>query len=93
MYPKEAGIPVASQDDSHYICLQIHYYNPLKYKNRVDRPGIRFFYTDTLCQYDAGILEFGVTYNDLMVVPPRSNEFMWSGFCTKECTEKVGNHL
>jgi len=49
--------------------------------------GCRFLVTRQLREHDAGILELGLTYTDLMAIPPRQQAFPLTGVCSGHCTE------
>jgi hypothetical protein len=56
----------------------------------VDSSGIQFFYTSEPPQFEAGILNLGhLIFNNLMVIPPRTERYDIIGKCTPECTSQV----
>nr|XP_039267528.1 dopamine beta-hydroxylase-like [Styela clava] len=87
-YPKEAGIPLGEPSQSRFARLEVHYNNPARIKGVVDNSGIKFFYTKNLREYDSGILEVGVTYNDNLAIPPGRKDFTLSGICPQQCTSE-----
>ena len=54
-----------------------------------DESGMRFYLTENLRQFDAGIMELGLVYTDRMAIPPQQNKFPLSGHCLPECTAVV----
>nr|WAS27820.1 putative dopamine beta-hydroxylase-like protein [Patiria miniata] len=87
-YPEEAGVPIGGSGISSYVMLQVHYNNPSIREGVVDSSGIRFRYTSSLRPHDAGILEVGATYSPNLSVPPTSDGFYLTGYCTPDCTDK-----
>ena len=57
-----------------------------------DESGMRFYLTENLRQFDAGIMELGLVYTDRMAIPPHQEKFPLSGHCLPECTAVV-RHL
>ena len=55
-----------------------------------DSSGVRIFYTDKLREYDGGILLASYRITPFMLIPPRQSDFHIYGFCSSECTAKVG---
>ena len=54
-----------------------------------DSSGIRFYYTSTPREHDAGIMFLGHSVTSLMIVPPGAPNYMIGGICTANCTESV----
>ena len=50
---------------------------------------MRFYVTQHLRQFDAGIMELGLVYTDRMAIPPNQINFPLSGYCLPECTATV----
>jgi dopamine beta-monooxygenase len=71
-----------------YLVLEIHYDNQKLRKDIVDSSGIRIYHTtaDKLRQYDAGIMEVGLEYNEKNSIPPKMDKFLLTGYCMSECT-------
>lgn len=57
----------------------------------IDNSGIKFFITDKLRKYDAGVMEIGLEYTDKMAIPPGLKEWKLNGYCVSKCTETVIN--
>jgi dopamine beta-monooxygenase len=64
----------------------VHYNNPELIAGIVDSSGYRLKLVDQLRKYDSAVIELGVEYTTKMAVPPGELAFIWSGFCTFECT-------
>ncbi|CAF2479061.1 unnamed protein product [Rotaria sp. Silwood2] len=86
-YPDEAGGLIGGPTTSPYLVLEVHFNNPYFKKGIIDQSGIRIYYTSKRRTYDAGIMEVGLEYNAKNSIPPRTNEFRISGYCTRECTQ------
>uniref|UniRef100_A0A8D0LBH8 Dopamine beta-hydroxylase n=1 Tax=Sphenodon punctatus TaxID=8508 RepID=A0A8D0LBH8_SPHPU len=84
---REAGLAFGGPGSSRYLRLEVHYHNPLVFKGRHDSSGIRLYYTATLRQYDAGIMELGLVYTPMMAIPPGETQFLLTGYCTDKCTQ------
>ncbi|XP_054721644.1 dopamine beta-hydroxylase-like [Uloborus diversus] len=85
-YPEEAGLPIGGSDFSRYVMLEVHYNNPEIRQGVVDSSGVKLTYTQTLRQYDAGVMELGLEYTDKMAIPPHQADFALTGYCVPECT-------
>ena len=55
----------------------------------MDDSGMRFYVTQHLRPFDAGIMELGLVYTDRMAIPPNQIHFPLSGYCLPECTATV----
>uniref|UniRef100_A0A8C6RT32 Dopamine beta-hydroxylase n=1 Tax=Nannospalax galili TaxID=1026970 RepID=A0A8C6RT32_NANGA len=86
-YPEEAGLAFGGPGSSRYLRLEVHYHNPLRIQGRHDSSGIRLYYTATLRNFDAGIMELGLVYTPVMAIPPQENAFVLTGYCTDKCTQ------
>ena len=86
VYPKEAGMAVGGSGFNPYVMLEVHYNNPSKRSGIHDESGMRMYFTSKLRQFDAGIMELGLIYNDHMAIPPRNDVFPLSGHCLPQCT-------
>ncbi|CAB3410274.1 unnamed protein product [Caenorhabditis bovis] len=86
-YPVDVGMPVGGRDtDFVYIMVEIHYNNPEKLFGYRDNSGMKFWITEDLRPYDAGIMELGQIYSDVSAIPPGQSEWSLVGVCPKECT-------
>uniref|UniRef100_A0A915KXG4 Tyramine beta-hydroxylase n=1 Tax=Romanomermis culicivorax TaxID=13658 RepID=A0A915KXG4_ROMCU len=92
-YPNIAGIPFGGPNYFPFVMIEIHYNNFQFRRGRVDNSGIRFYFTDKLRKYDAGILETGLEYTNRMAIPPGQTMFPLSGYCMSECTDRLHSHL
>uniref|UniRef100_UPI00398ED939 dopamine beta-hydroxylase n=1 Tax=Pristiophorus japonicus TaxID=55135 RepID=UPI00398ED939 len=88
-YPENVGLLIGGANSSKYLRLEVHYHNPLRLSGRSDRSGIRLFYTPSLREFSAGIMELGLVYTPVMAIPPREASFVLRGYCTAECTERT----
>lgn len=66
-------------------CCLLHAFSP----GRRDSSGIRLYYTATLRQFNAGIMELGLVYTPVMAIPPQETAFVLTGYCTDKCTMLV----
>lgn len=48
---------------------------------------MRFYYTSTLRQYDAGIFAVGYKVSPYMIIPPKQESWLTVGYCAKECNQ------
>lgn len=55
----------------------------------MDSSGIRFWYTSTRREHNAGILEVGHFVTPYHVIPPNSPNFVTTGILPAECTQEV----
>lgn len=85
--PQEAGF-LMGPNGAQYAVMQIHYDNPDNLDNLWDNSGFRLYYTPNLRQFNAGILEVGVSYIE---IPPGEAAFEVGApefGCPSECTKK-----
>jgi dopamine beta-monooxygenase len=54
---------------------------------------MRFFVTQNVRQFDAGIIELGLVYSDRMAIPPGMEKFKLDGYCLPECTATVSKDM
>lgn len=90
MLPPEAGFVLT--DERQYIVLETHYDNPKLASGMVDSSGVRFYYTDTLREHEAGTLTLGDGYVS------RGGSQVVSGVdyehtCPKQCTERFSTPI
>jgi dopamine beta-monooxygenase len=86
-YPEQAGGFIGGPKTSRFLVLEVHFNNPYLKKDIIDQSGIRIYYTSKLRKYDAAIMEVGLEYNAKNSIPPQTNSFRVSGYCTSECTK------
>uniref|UniRef100_A0A0K2T4R5 Tyramine betahydroxylaselike [Nasonia vitripennis] n=1 Tax=Lepeophtheirus salmonis TaxID=72036 RepID=A0A0K2T4R5_LEPSM len=85
-YPREAGIAFGGPQTSPYMMMEVHFNNPSRRSGIHDESGMTLIITPELRKYDAGILELGLIYSDLMAIPPYAVNFPLSGHCLPQCT-------
>ncbi|CAG7731030.1 unnamed protein product [Allacma fusca] len=85
-YPPQTGFPIGGQNFNPYVRLEMHYNNPLLKPDWVDSSGMKFWVSEKLRQFDAGVMELGLEYTDKMAIPPRFHNFQLTGICNRECT-------
>ena len=61
----------------------------LPHLGKIDSSGMRFYYTSTPREHDAGIMFLGHDVTSRMIVPPGAPNYMIGGICTANCTESV----
>ena len=87
--PQHVGLPIAEHLQDSYYMLEVHYNN--KDNQRVvDSSGVRLHLTPNLRKLEAGILVAGVAVSPLHMIPPWQSDFATAGYCTSQCTSKVG---
>ena len=55
----------------------------------VDSSGLRFWYSDQLRKYDAGVLYVGTRSNYALTMPPGQPKWKSTSHCPAACTQKV----
>jgi len=90
-FPLKAGFPVGTGDSPSSYMLELHYDNPEGIVGRKDSSGVRFYYTSTLRQYDAGIFAVGYKVSPYMIIPPKQESWLTVGYCAKECNQQPFN--
>ncbi|XP_023931836.1 DBH-like monooxygenase protein 1 isoform X2 [Lingula anatina] len=86
VYPENVGYPFGGEGDPTFILLETHYDNPALRNDYVDSSGVRFTFVPRRRQYDAGIMDVGVTVSRNHVIPPYYDEFYSWGQCS-DCLE------
>ena len=84
-FPSHVGYPLGTDADPKFFVMETHYDNPAVRGDFVDNSGIRITLTSELRPNDAGTLELGSDVNNRMVIPPYSEEFLNSGYCSPDC--------
>lgn len=87
-YPDNVALPFGGPGSHQYLVMELHYDNPEMISGIRDSSGIRFHYTSTARELDAGILDIGHQVYPTMIVPPGVANFTITGICSAECTEK-----
>ncbi|KAJ8300644.1 hypothetical protein KUTeg_022163, partial [Tegillarca granosa] len=59
-FPQNVGMSIGTSSDPTFFVMETHYDNPTMRTDMVDNSGIRVYYTPTLRQYDAGVIETGM---------------------------------
>ncbi|XP_066270632.1 DBH-like monooxygenase protein 1 homolog [Branchiostoma lanceolatum] len=80
-YPDHVGFSLGTDDDPDYVMMEMHYDNPKRISGERDSSGLRFYYTPDVRQYDAGVLDIGVSSHPAHVIPPGAESFDTAGFC------------
>ncbi|XP_031575456.1 DBH-like monooxygenase protein 1 homolog, partial [Actinia tenebrosa] len=88
-FPNHTGFAIGAGVGPRYVILEIHYDNPQRKSGIKDSSGLRFYYTDSLRQYDAGILWAGWNVEFAMMIPPYQQQWMTTGYCSGMCTKIV----
>ncbi|KXJ22553.1 DBH-like monooxygenase protein 1-like [Exaiptasia diaphana] len=89
IYPSHVGFAVGSEFAGRHFILEIHYDNPGQKSDFYDSSGMRFYYTNKLREYDAGLLSGGVVTSKWMMIPPKQQAWKTVGYCSKQCTEEA----
>ncbi|EDO49634.1 predicted protein [Nematostella vectensis] len=89
VYPDHVGSPLGLDFQGRYFVMEVHYNNPDKLAGKIDNSGVRFFYTDSLRKYDAGVLNVGASVTPWMLIPPKQKEWTTTTYCNKRCNENV----
>ena len=55
----------------------------------MDSSGMRFYYSSTSREHDAGIMFLGHDVTSYMVIPPGTSNYTIGGICTANCTKSV----
>eukprot|EP00238_Polyblepharides_amylifera_P002991 CAMPEP_0196589636 /NCGR_PEP_ID=MMETSP1081-20130531/64134_1 /TAXON_ID=36882 /ORGANISM="Pyramimonas amylifera, Strain CCMP720" /LENGTH=470 /DNA_ID=CAMNT_0041912489 /DNA_START=114 /DNA_END=1523 /DNA_ORIENTATION=+ len=92
VFPEEAGLRIGWGTDSEgakfkSFRVQTHFDNPTLVPNLIDNSGIIAYYTSTLRQHDAGILQLGnptVFYGSIL--PSGISKYVFN--CPSSCTEE-----
>jgi len=76
------------------LLIQIHYNNPGTLSGIIDNSGIRVYYTTTLRQFDADILELGdAGVTQPAVIPQGTGDVLFEYSCPSECSSTFGQTL
>ncbi|XP_077973283.1 DBH-like monooxygenase protein 1 homolog isoform X2 [Styela clava] len=83
-FPVEAGYPIGGKIGPKYILLETHYDNSDLEPDIIDSSGVRFYYTENLRKYDAGLLIISQPIQGILV-PPNTERFRINGYCSNKC--------
>ena len=75
-----------SADYLHYVRLQYHYDNPNQKSDVYDSSGLRIYYTPTLRDNEAGLIEFGIRLGAWQFIPPGMSQAINTAYCMAQCT-------
>jgi hypothetical protein len=85
-FPSTTGYPMSTPTSGpKYYRLEIHYDNPGMTPFN-DSSGVSLQFTTTPRRRDLGLLEAGLTYGPLQMIPPGQPSFTSVGFCSSQCT-------
>lgn len=88
--PPEAGFILTKERQ--FIVLETHYDNPSLASGKVDSSGVRFFFTDTLREHEAGTLMLGDAIVSRRGMPVISG-IGYEHTCPKECTARFSRSI
>jgi len=84
-FPGHVGFSLSTAQDPGFFVMETHYDNPAYRGDFVDDSGIRIFLTSEIRQHDAGLIELGSTVDEHLIIPPRTKEFLSTGYCSADC--------
>jgi len=87
-YPDHVGWPIGAKDSMKFIVIETHFDNPTKTPDLVVTSGFRFYY-DKPRMYDASMLTMGVRFSNGLIIPPKQENWISSGACTKACSSHI----
>ena len=76
---------------THAYQQSVHYYNYL-ITDVIDSSGIRFYYSSSPREHDAGILAVGHRVTSYMIIPPGTQNYTIGAVCTGTCINNVRPH-
>lgn len=82
--PEIAGYPIG-ENARQYFMFELHVDNPAL-KTGTFETGVDLFYTSKLREIDAGVFRVSHATNHLLMIPPRTENFVNIGHCSAECT-------
>jgi len=88
-FPDHVGMEMSGPvvvDTLQYVLLEMHYDNPQAISGRADTSGFRVYYSPTLREESAGMLEVGLTVGPMQFIPAKINTVNY-GYCLPECTQ------
>ena len=95
--PDNVGIDIGGDeiDTIKYVLLDTHYDNPTNKEGIIDSSGLKIWYTPTLREYSAGVLQLGLTLETPMNLWPPISQFIPPGieravdyaYCFSDCLE------
>ena len=84
-YPLDTGLPIGPSESYDTIMLQVHYDNPQLKAGIVDDSGLKWYYTDLVRAHDIGVFYIGHVFNKNLRIPPQTDSFLVSGYCSSNC--------
>ncbi|XP_071945933.1 DBH-like monooxygenase protein 1 isoform X2 [Antedon mediterranea] len=88
-FPEHVGISLGKENDPTVYFIELHYDNPGLSPDFHDNSGVRFYYTSTLRQYEAGVWQFGELVSPFQAIPPKEQLFKTFGICYGDCTRQA----
>ena len=93
--PDNVGIDIGGNeiDTIKYVLLEMHYDNPTNKEGIIDSSGLKLWYTPTLREYSAGVLQIGLSSDTALNVLPPISQFIPPGieravnygYCFSDC--------
>ncbi|XP_042889307.1 DBH-like monooxygenase protein 1 [Penaeus japonicus] len=88
VFPDHVGLPIGEEHGgATYFMMEMHYDNPNYRQGIVDSSGLRVFLTETLREYDAGVLLLGHMVSPSHIIPP-GREWKTIGHCDGGCVDQ-----
>jgi len=88
-FPANIGLEM-SLDYLYYVRMQIHYDNPDQLAGVIDSSGLRIYYTSTLRDNEAGLMEFGLSLGAWQFIPAGMDQAINTAYCMAGCTNATG---
>ena len=86
-YPLDTGFPIGPDEQYDTVMLEVHYDNPQLISGIVDDSGLTWYYTDVVRTHDIGIFYIGHVFNSNLRIPPQTESFLVSGYCSSSCLQ------
>eukprot|EP00112_Aurelia_sp_Birch-Aquarium-sp1_P005363 Seg1607.2 transcript_id=Seg1607.2/GoldUCD/mRNA.D3Y31 product="DBH-like monooxygenase protein 1" protein_id=Seg1607.2/GoldUCD/D3Y31 len=89
-FPDHVGFPIGTSDSMQYLIMETHFDNPQLRKDLVVTSGLRFYYGAPRT-HDAETLTTGMSVVGSQIIPPKQENWISFGQCSKECSARALN--
>lgn len=91
--PKETGFKLGGNSTYRSAYIQLHYNNPNHDTDIYDNSTVRFTFTKTPRQYEAGVVIIGDNKFTLDPIPPQQEKVHYEMTCPSSCTQQLPHNI
>ena len=93
LLPKETGFKLGGNSTFRSAYIQMHYTNPQKVPGVFDNSTVRFTFTKTPREFEAGVVIIGDNKFSLDPIPPKREKVHYELTCPSDCTKNLAHNI